>query len=148
MGLTLLRVRRDSAECARSVRGERSGLGRRMQENARGVRRGCKEAASRGREDQVSGCRSGRRRDGDPGVPPPGQEAPGARSSPLPARVTLVPARPGQGFPHPRCPPGPGNAAGCPRRAALQLRRCSPGQGRAETPEARIAAPELWGQNR
>lgn len=89
MGLTLLRVRRDSAECARSVRGERSGLGRRMQENARGVRRGCKEAASRGREDQDGGCRSGRRRDGDPGVPPPGQEAPGARSSPLPARVTL-----------------------------------------------------------
>ncbi|XP_062360952.1 protein APCDD1-like [Cinclus cinclus] len=141
-GLTSWGVQRFSEECARSVRGERSALGRRMQENARGVRRGCKEAARRGREDQDGGSRWGRRRDGDPGCPRPGRRhlAPGAAARRSLPGSPSVPSRPGQGVPSVRLR-GAGSSAAPPPLAGAQTGGERPGR----TPEPRVAAPRTVG---
>lgn len=104
-------------ECARSVRGERSGLGRRIQENAGRVRRGC-ERTRRARGSRTAGLGGAGAGTGIPGCPRPGRRhlAPAGPHSLLPARVTVgarparagfpsvsVPARPGQGLPSCGC---------------------------------------------
>lgn len=64
-----------------------------------------------------------------------------------------VPARPGQDFPQPGFPPGPGRVsppAGAGSSAApLPLAEAGTGRERSGgTPEARVAAPELWDRER
>lgn len=93
------RAQRTGAEDAGKCKGSAKRVQKSGEEGARGPGT---------RRKWHGGSRWGRRRDGVPGVPPPGQRhlAPGAPRSPLRARVTLGARRPGQGFPRPRCPGG------------------------------------------